>query len=903
MSKSQKVWSIIFTFFVFLFIFMQSSVNATIEVSPSLEGLEYEEVNVDIINNKKPENIDENLLNKVETYGADANSETLEEYMVKSLLSGQTSISVEKYNVSTSDMLAFVQYILIEHPETYVINQWRVYYSNGIALYVIPNYFVNQEDIKFYYEKAEFIAQNFVDSVPKDATELEKAIYVHDYICANTEYDFVNYNNNTMQPIVHSMYGFFINNVTVCDGYSNAFNYLAEKLGLDSEIVTSTPMNHAWNLVKIGNNYYHVDTTWDDTPIAGKDIYGVWYYKYFLLSDNGMYANSHSGWETTRKNTDTTYDNYFLKKLSRPIISYNDKWCYVEKNSSGQIVFKYMTNLGSNIQEVQFSNQKSTATDLPVLITDGENLFYTDGKDVYKVSMGTAGVVTQSKTQTLTNEIAGIRLYNGRFQIQYSKTYAKNDVDLSGQIAIRTSSGTSQDFNLNYIQKGQTYNLRAVNTSGNATWKSSNTNVATISNGVLKAIGAGCANITLTQGNVTRAIPVYVREFVNVTINYRTDRGSVYINGDYATVSTITYPKGSGMDISATTNNNVKFVNFNINGVNYASSSLRTDNVDANLTITANFEGVYSREAIENLIFDYKYYADTYPDLKAAFGYNQAALKNHFVNSGIREGRRASVVFDTKYYLNNNNDLKAAFGNDLQAAYNHFLDCGWKEERPSSDSYYGAYYRQNNKDSQYLDSYELMAHYINNGIKEGRKGTNVIDKTPIDITEYLFNSKFYADTNQDLKAAFGYNEAALKSHWLNCGIAEGRQASVIFSARDYLSYYSDLRAAFGNNYKAAYEHFVNNGIHEGRKGSNLYDVKYYLSQNKDLVNVYGSNYSKATQHFALCGLNEGRDASQTFKISVYKAKNKDLQNAFKNDNLSYYTHYINFGIKEKRIAY
>ena len=76
MSKSQKVSGIIFTFFVFLFIFMQSWVDATIEVSPSLEGLEYEEVNVDTINNKKPENIDENLLNNVETYGADAISAT-----------------------------------------------------------------------------------------------------------------------------------------------------------------------------------------------------------------------------------------------------------------------------------------------------------------------------------------------------------------------------------------------------------------------------------------------------------------------------------------------------------------------------------------------------------------------------------------------------------------------------------------------------------------------------------------------------------------------------------------------------------------------------------------------------------------------------------------------------------
>lgn len=37
--------------------------------------------------------------------------------------------------------------------------------------------------------------------------------------------------------------------------------------------------------------------------------------------------------------------------------------------------------------------------------------------------------------------------------------------------------------------------------------------------------------------------------------------------------------------------------------------------------------------------FDYKYYADTYPDLKAAFGYNEKALKNHYEKCGREEGR------------------------------------------------------------------------------------------------------------------------------------------------------------------------------------------------------------------------------------------------------------------------
>ena len=42
--------------------------------------------------------------------------------------------------------------------------------------------------------------------------------------------------------------------------------------------------------------------------------------------------------------------------------------------------------------------------------------------------------------------------------------------------------------------------------------------------------------------------------------------------------------------------------------------------------------------------FDYKAYADTYPDLKAAFGYDKDALWNHYNNFGKNEGRTAKAV-------------------------------------------------------------------------------------------------------------------------------------------------------------------------------------------------------------------------------------------------------------------
>lgn len=306
---------------------------------------------------------------------------------------------------------------------------------------------------------------------------------------------------------------------------------------------------------------------------------------------------------------------------------------------------------------------------------------------------------------------------------------------------------------------------------------------------------------------------------------------------------------------------------------------------------------------VQAVLFDTKYYADNNSDLKNTYGYNDRELKKHWLEYGIKEGRKASPIFDAAYYLYNNEDLKDAYGMNYAEAYNHFLNIGYNELRPSSKNYYGKCYKENNSDLKNMSALELMEHYMNFGRYENRVSNDSLDLTPFDITNYLFDAKVYADLNQDLKSAYGYNEQELKKHWNTFGISEGRQASIVFDVKYYLDNNKDLKDAFKSDYKAAYNHFINNGILEGRKSSREFDVKYYLDNNSDLKNLYKTSYCHALKHFVECGINENRNTSSTFKLSVYINNNKDLRDSYKTNYKEYYIHYLIFGINENRKAY
>ena len=318
--------------------------------------------------------------------------------------------------------------------------------------------------------------------------------------------------------------------------------------------------------------------------------------------------------------------------------------------------------------------------------------------------------------------------------------------------------------------------------------------------------------------------------------------------------------------------------------IHYMTNRKNEGRIGTGTTKLVDPETVY--EGIDySPVYDYEYYIENYPDIKAAFENDDMAALSHFVNNGMHEGRQGCSGFDVNSYRKCYADLRKAFGDDLKQYY---------------------------------------IHYITNGKNEGRIGTGTTElKNPETVYEgidysLVYDYEYYIENNADIKSAFGDNDAAVLFHFVNTGMSEGRQGNEKFNVFTYRNKYVDLRKVFGKNWKEYYLHYLFNGKKEGRTGegnsqlidpvteyngidySPIYDYEYYIENNPDVEEVYAGDDMAALSHFINNGMNEGRRGNEEFNVYTYKNRYVDLRNAFENNLKLYYLHYLTNGRKEGR---
>ena len=104
---------------------------------------------------------------------------------------------------------------------------------------------------------------------------------IYDYLIHNVKYVSDEELADDSNVIKYSSYAALVQHNAVCQGFAGAFYRLCLESGIDSRIVSSDRMNHAWNIVELDGSYYHLDATWDiNWPNAPKYyLRGTTYWK------------------------------------------------------------------------------------------------------------------------------------------------------------------------------------------------------------------------------------------------------------------------------------------------------------------------------------------------------------------------------------------------------------------------------------------------------------------------------------------------------------------------------------------------------------------------------------------------------------------------------------------------
>lgn len=364
-------------------------------------------------------------------------TEKWEKALVNLVENSGSVLDISSLSIPADQISDVVMLFINRHPEYYWLSFESCDVENGIAvtLYedVKPSMGKSRSKV-FGSSSLEEATKKALAVVKPEMSDLEKALVLHDYIALNTEYDYQGYLNGNLPNSVFTIEGTLVEGKAVCQGYALAYQYLLNKVGIESKYVASSAMNHGWNLVKIFGRWYHVDVTWDD-PVW--DQLGRVKHQYFLLSDAGIMGLKHYSWEVWGNGTETApaavsevYNTYFWRNIDTGIWYYKEKMYYMEISSTTVGKIKCQSIYDSSATVLATVDMKWPYVGMPnyywgnsskTILYNGQ--FYYSGPDaLYRINLDGSGNTKIADVRYTNQYVYGFAYSNGSFWIALHDT-------------------------------------------------------------------------------------------------------------------------------------------------------------------------------------------------------------------------------------------------------------------------------------------------------------------------------------------------------------------------------------------------------------------------------------------------------------------------------------------------
>lgn len=220
---------------------------------------------------------------------------TLEEYMRSEIINHSQSVDISMYNISSSYFSSMYNAFVFMNSDLPIYTGCTPEQDeNGMIVSFKPKYIYStkaESDEKTALLDA--LTTSIANYASAGITDEEKLLFAYDKIAENyyytpgTEADFV-HKNRTAFGLMDDGHG-------VCQGYAIMYSIVLNKLGIENYLCynPSSSVNHIWNYVKLGENWYHSDPTAAETSDADVINHG-----FLLLSDHAILSYGNHGEKT-----------------------------------------------------------------------------------------------------------------------------------------------------------------------------------------------------------------------------------------------------------------------------------------------------------------------------------------------------------------------------------------------------------------------------------------------------------------------------------------------------------------------------------------------------------------------------------------------------------------------------
>ena len=238
----------------------------------------------------------------------------------EAILNHKSKINIMDLRLTSKEYLDILQKLLLDDISLYYVNAKKIQFISVLSqiTYVVLSYTYTQAECSKYDELIEKRVTEFIERANLYGKNNSEVVHsLHDLFVLTIKYDYsADTGTSDSDLFAHSILGVFLKRKAVCDGVAKAFKYLLNRLNIRCVVVrgilggngaVNGKENHAWNIVYINDDFYHIDVTND----LMKEHSRYLCQDYYCLDDK-LISRDHRGFQGVPRCTERK-ENYFDK--------------------------------------------------------------------------------------------------------------------------------------------------------------------------------------------------------------------------------------------------------------------------------------------------------------------------------------------------------------------------------------------------------------------------------------------------------------------------------------------------------------------------------------------------------------------------------------------------------------